>query len=218
MTSPDAQPVIKPWRSPILWRWLGCNIAAFTLASILCFSIKISLYNIEMLFLSGLIVGSITGLAQAYVLKQQVPKIKYWQWILANTIGGYIGIWLATFSVVSIAMTGNLIIGFLLYGSIVGFSVGIAEAIALRAHREGALRWITVSLLGRGLGWWFSGFVVISLFEARLGNGSSSTTVPIYASLLGGILGGLIYGVITSLALPYLRPKLKPMASTESAT
>ncbi|NJN74497.1 MAG: hypothetical protein HC799_17740 [Limnothrix sp. RL_2_0] len=215
MTSPNPEPVVKPWRSPILWPWLGCNLAAFTLATMLCFSVKFSMYNIEMLFLSGLIVGSITGWAQAYVLKQQIPKIRYWQWILANIIGGYIGIWLGTFGVVSIAMVGNIMAGLLLYGAILGLIVGLAEAIALRVHSTGALRWITVNILGRALGWGISGFIVQSLFETSFWNNSSSTLLPIPASFLGGILGGLIYSLVTSLALPYLQPKQR---STVAAT
>lgn len=209
MASPNAQSVVKPWRSPIFGRWLGCNVAAFTLASMFCFSVRFSVYNIEMLFLSGLIVGSITGWAQAYVLKQQIPKMRYWQWILANIIGGYIGIWSATFSVVSIAMVGNIVVGLLLYGAILGFIVGIAEAIALRIHSTGALRWITVNLLGRALGWGISGFMVQSLFEASFFSDASSTLLPFPASFIGGILGGLIYSLVTSLALPYLQPKLR---------
>ena len=209
MISPNFQSVVKPWRSPIFGRWLGCNTAAFAVASVLCFSVKFSMYNIEMLFLSGLIVGSITGWAQAYVLKRQIPKMRYWQWILANIIGGYIGIWFAAFSVVSLAAGGNVIVGLLLYGAILGFIVGIAEAIALRVHSTGALRWITVNLLGRALGWGISGFVVQSLFGASVVGDQSSTLLPIPASFVGGILGGLIYALVTSLALPYLQPKLK---------
>jgi len=209
MISQNSQPVVKPWRSPILWPWLGCNVAAFTVASILCFSVKISLYNIEMLFLSGLIVGSLTGWAQAYVLKQQIPKMRYWQWILANIIGGYIGIWSATFSVVSIAMVRNIVAGLFLYGAILGLIVGLAEAIALRVHSTGALRWITVNILGRSLGWGISGFIVQFLFEAGFFSDASSTLLPFPPSFIGGILGGLIYSLVTSLALPYLQPKLR---------
>ena len=75
----------------LYWQWVSLNALGFGIATTICLSIQVSEFNVEMLWLSGLIVGSITGICQAIALKKKLSKLRYWQWILANIVGGYAG-------------------------------------------------------------------------------------------------------------------------------
>ncbi|MGB2924077.1 MAG: hypothetical protein WBB82_02140 [Limnothrix sp.] len=210
--------IAPQWFSPVFWRWLGFNVLGFSVATVLCFSLRFSEQNIEMLFLSGLIIGVVTGLAQVKALKYKFPKIRYWQWLLANIVGGYAGIWLAIFATTSFGIfTVSFVIGFLLWGAIIGGCVGLAETVVLSRHSTGSLVWIPASLIGRAIAWLGGYFVLVSLFSQELST-LSSTILPVKFSLIAGISGSILYGVITGLALRQIHATSQPLTVATSGT
>ena len=121
----------------LYWQWVSLNALGFGIATTICLSAQVSEFNIEMLWLSGLIVGSITGICQAIALKKQLPKLRYWQWILANILGGYAGI-IGGFWVIFtfLESSGEIAthIGFWLFGGLVGLGISIAQILMLLFH------------------------------------------------------------------------------------
>lgn len=202
------------WRSPLFWQWIGLNVVGFGLATTLCFSIRISDFNLEMLFLSGLVVGSITGALQPIVLRQRLPRLRYWQWIAANIVGGYIGVFgggtLAArlAALLGITFTGMSVAygSCLVFGACVGLALSVTQGVVLGLVGRGIVIWSVGNIAGRAIAWMVGSAIALSVLQ------NVSTTVnflPVGISLLAGMVGGGIYGVATGLALPYLEPKAK---------
>ncbi|AFY39291.1 hypothetical protein Lepto7376_3051 [[Leptolyngbya] sp. PCC 7376] len=198
---------------PKLFRqWVGFNALGFGIATTICLSAKISDFNIEMLWLSGLIVGSITGICQAITLKNKLPKLRYWQWILANILGGYAGIWGALFvmfNYLEFLNPASAEIICLIFGSFVGLGISLAQSFVLFFHAQDLRLWGFVNIAGRAIAWSLSSFIITGLFTESLS--SSDTILPVHLSLITGVIGGTIFGLVTSIALGYLQPKTKTL-------
>ena len=193
----------------LYWQWVGLNALGFGIATTICFSAQVSEFNIEMLWLSGLIVGSITGICQAIALKKKVPKLRYWQWILANILGGYAGIWgslYLIFNVLDFLNQHSPYLLFTAFGGCVGICISLAQMLMLRFHARGVRFWGIVNMLGRAIAWGMSSLIIGLTFGDSLA--TTDIMLPIHASLIGGVLGGAIFGIVTGLAVGKLQPKV----------
>ena len=200
----------------LLGLWLGINVLGFAIATPLSFLMALSSRYFETLYIAGFIVGAIIGPLQAFVIKRQVPKLKSWQWILANIFGSYLGSWagLLGFGTVILLVqsfnnsildgTIGQILTFSTYGAVIGICVSAAQLSTLRDHTQGLRKWWIANFLGRTLGWLCAGLLGWTV------SSSASTTDPRFLIILGaplGAVGGAIYAAATAKALLNFKPK-----------
>ncbi|OKH17270.1 hypothetical protein [[Limnothrix rosea] IAM M-220] len=192
----------------LYWQWVGLNALGFGIATTICFSTKISEFNIEMLWLSGLVVGSITGICQAIALKQKIPKLRYWQWILANIVGGYAGT-LGALLLISATLDSNLqaspYVIFLAFGALIGIAISFTQTFMLMRRARGVWTWGLITIIARAIAWSSVSLFIPLLFPE--GIELTESILPVQVSLVGGTFGGMIYGVITGFGLNWLRLK-----------
>lgn len=210
----------QPWPpSSILWPWLSANTLGFAVVTTVLIGIAVLgkaaggvMGGIEALYCSGVVVGGFVGPLQAFVLRDQVPRLKNWQWIMASMLGGYAGLFLG--AIISITITlplpmleeALMVVWPSVYGATLGISVGVGQVLVLAQHVRGLRRWWVASVLGRLLGW-LSAQVLWVLLTAR-----EATDFPhglwhfLFVALLGAV-GGLIYGGVTARAIPQLTPR-----------
>ena len=202
--------------SNLLAVWLGFKVLGFAIATPLSFLMALSSRYFETLYIAGFIVGAIIGPLQAFVIKRQVPKLKSWQWILANIFGSYLGSWaglLGFGTVILLAESFNnsildgtigKMLTFATYGAVIGLCVSAAQLSTLRDHTQGLRQWWIANFLGRTLGWLCAGLLGWTI------SSSASTTDPRFLIILGaplGAVGGAIYATATAKALLNFKPK-----------
>ncbi len=194
----------------LYWQWVRLNALGFGIATTICLSAQVSEFNIEMLWLSGLIVGSITGICQAIALKKKIPKLRYWQWILANIVGGYVGIiggfWII-FNFLESSLQVSPYLGLSLFGGLVGLGISLAQMFMLlfHTHKRSILLWGFTNTVARAIAWGCSSFMLRQLFPESVKANEIIFHVPI--SLVSGLIGGTIFGLITGVVLGNLQPK-----------
>ena len=204
--------------SNLLGLWLGVNIVGFAIATPLSLLMTLSTRYFETLYIAGFIVGAIIGPLQALVIKRQVPKLKSWQWILANIFGSYLGSWaglLGFGAVILVAQSFNSsatldsllgkVFTFATYGATVGVFASAAQLSTLRDHTQGLRQWWIANFLGRTLGWLCAGLLGWTISSA-----ASTTTDPKFLVILGaplGAIGGAIYAGATVKALLNFKPQ-----------
>ena len=197
----------------LVWLWLVANVLGFAIATPLSFLMNLSTQNFESLFVAGLIVGAIVGPLQAWVLKRQLPKLKAWQWIIANILGSYIGSWggLLTLGILfilleSVVITLGDVTSWLLIMAIYGMSIGsivsAAQLVSLRRCTQHMWPWWVASCFGRTLGWLSAGtvgWVIVAVMP------ETDTFLVTWGILLGAI-GGAVYALVTAKALLDFQP------------
>ncbi|ESA33747.1 hypothetical protein N836_20195 [Leptolyngbya sp. Heron Island J] len=202
----------------LLWLWVGANGLGFAIATPLSFLLSLSPSPFAALSVAGFIVGAITGPLQALVLKRQLPRLKIWQWILANIIGSYLGSWIGLFvfglvyalvqsingwsSVFNVVSWLPMMLTFALYGAVIGIVVGAAQLVSLRQHAQKLRPWWVANLLGRTLGWVSASILGLMLPETF----GSATFLTTWGVLLGAI-GGVVYAGTTAQAMLNLKPQ-----------
>ncbi|MEL6765279.1 MAG: hypothetical protein AAFO87_16840, partial [Cyanobacteria bacterium J06607_6] len=138
----------QPWPpSSILWPWLSANTLGFAVVTTVLIGIAVLgkaaggvMGGIEALYCSGLVVGGFVGPLQAFVLRDQVPRLKNWQWIMASMLGGYAGLFLG--AIISITITlplpmleaALMVVWPSIYGATLGISVGVGQVLVLAQH------------------------------------------------------------------------------------
>lgn len=201
----------------LLWLWVGANGLGFAIATPLSFLFTLSTAPFATLSVAGFIVGAITGPLQALILKRQLPKLKTWQWVLANIIGSYVGSWSGLFvfglayvlvqsingwsSIFSVISWIPIMLTFALYGAVIGIVVGAAQLVSLRQHTQKLRPWWVANFLGRTLGW-----VSASMLGLMLSETFGSASFLFTWGILLGAVGGTVYAVTTAQALLDLKP------------
>ena len=154
--------------------WVLTNVLGFMLSLLSIFAIRLVGFTGNGLSATGLVLGVILGGIQASVLRQRLPRLKVWHWIVATGLGAYVGLALAALSNLWYAMTGQgpLFIMWMLFspfvdsipsalmwiivlvgfGLSIGISVGIAQGLVLRQHISNWRLWWTMVVLGHTLG------------------------------------------------------------------
>lgn len=221
----------RPWPPPaILWPWLGVN----TLGSAIVTTILILIAfadeptRSEALSFSGVVVGGLVGPMQAFILRDQVPRLRIWEWVLASIVSGYLGIFLGAIVLVALIwmmsadtwmMSPILEAAFpaalsSIFGAILGASVGLGQVVVLARHVLGLRRWWVANVIGRSLAW-LSASLLWTLVVATV-----SYFFPdrfwqhfIIGALLGTVIG-LIYGGVTARAIPRLTPRQRSVADS----
>ena len=203
----------------LLWLWVGANGLGFAIATPLSFLLTLSTATFEALSIAGFIVGAITGPLQALVLKRQLPRLKTWQWVLANIIGSYVGSWIGLFvfglvyalvqsingwsSIFNVTPWLPIMLTFALYGAVIGIVVGAAQLVSLRQYVQKLRPWWVANFLGRTLGWVSASILGLMLSETF----GSATTFLVTWGILLGAMGGTVYAVITAQAMLDLKPR-----------
>ncbi len=213
--SSSQQGTIQALRARWLWQWYGANIFGFAIATPLSFIANLTAQNFEALYVAGLIVGAIVGSLQAIVIQRLLPRLKIWQWVLANILGSYLGSWagLLVFGMIIMVIQwgkhlpdpGNLITLILtitVYSAVLGMVVSIAQIVSLPRQTENIRQWWIANFLGRILGWVSASLLGWVLFAIT----SADNFLMIWGALLGAV-GGAVYAVITAKALLQLAPK-----------
>lgn len=195
----------------LYWQWIGLNALGFGIATMICFSTQVSEFNEEMLWSSGLIVGSITGICQAIALKNKLPKLRYWQWISANILGGYAGIfgglwWIFYLQLDFLSQASGYLI-FSVFGACVGLGISVVQMLLLLFHtrKSSILVWGMTNIVARAIAWGLASILIGQLFPEVIKTNES--IFPVHISLTGGLLGGTIFGFISGVAIGYLQPK-----------
>ena len=196
--------------------WIGVNAVGFAIATPLSLLVALSDDYFQALYTVGLIIGAIVGPLQAWVIKHQLPRLKTWQWTLANIVGSYLGAWRGLFVVGSFAMLfrsfnsfagleGITAILFIVgcYGAVIGTLVGIAQIFSLPSQAQNVQQWWTANFIGRSLGWLSAGLVGWLLAEA-IPNLEEPFSLMLGAPL--GAIGGAVYGLATAKAMLNLNP------------
>jgi hypothetical protein len=198
----------------LLWQWLGVNVLGFAIATPLSFMANLSAQYFEALYVAGVIVGAVVGPLQAIVIRRLLPRLKIWQWVLANILGSYLGSWVGLLFFGMIVMLiqwvkrlpdpGNLvtlILTITIYSSIIGMVVSIAQVLSLPSQAQHVRQWWIANFLGRILGWVSASLLGWILFSIT----GAENFLVIWGSLLGAV-GGAVYAAITGKALLKLAP------------
>jgi len=224
----DRQLEAKAMQMTYLRLWVLTNVLGFMLSLLSIFAIKLVGPTGNGLSAAGLGLGLFLGGIQASVLRQRLPQLKVWHWIVATGLGTYVGSALAAFSNLWQAMTGQgtlfiamklfspsadsmpstlmwtiLLIG---YGISIGISVGIAQVLVLRQHTPNWRLWWTMGVLGYTLGGAIAFYGVWSTAGSFLDISWASMALIIRGLCLGAV-GGVLYGGITAIALKSIRPR-----------
>ncbi|MEM9486705.1 MAG: hypothetical protein AAGA83_23785 [Cyanobacteria bacterium P01_F01_bin.116] len=191
--------------------WIGVNVVGFAIATPLSLLMTLTEDYLQALYTAGLIIGSIVGPLQAWVLKHQLPRLRTWQWTLANIVGSYLGSWAGLFMVGSIAMmfrsfnsfTGldgitALLLTLGIYGAVIGIFVGVAQIFSLPSQAQNVRQWWTANFTGRSLGWLSAGLSGWFLSEA-IPNLDEPFSLMLGAPL--GAIGGAVYALATAKAM-----------------
>lgn len=130
-------------------------------------------------------------------------KLQFWAgWITLNCLGGVVGMFAGKLLTV---VAGEIVVGVVVRGLVLGAVVGASQWILLRRHLSEAYwwRWILASALGMGAGV-FVGWVLASTFDASVGLAvveaeagvkpvAEVNHVNLFGAVLGG-LGGVVFG------------------------
>ena len=195
----------------MLWDWLLANTLGFAIATALLFVIAeldVANFGQTTVFFSGFVVGAIVGPWQAHILKGKVPGLKSRQWILASSLGGFLGVLLGIIMLLLLTIPALIRIGIpyfaapTIFGATVGFCVGLGQVLVLGKAVKGRRYWWVANVIGRALGWLGAVYLLSLLPETAL-HRSAIFPNPL-AAMLCGAVGGLIYGGATAIALPKL--------------
>jgi len=199
----------------LLGLWFGANVVGVAIATPLSFLTTLSYQYFEALYIAGLIIGTVVGPLQAWVIQRQLPRLKLWQWTLANIVGSYIGSWVGLFAVglltfMTYSMNNafqpegmaGVVFSIGSYGLVIGMVLGVAQIVSLPSQAQNVRYWWTANALGRALGWlsacllgWILSNAIDSFLNARIS----------WCVLLGAV-GGAVYAGVTVKALFNLNP------------
>ena len=149
----------------------------------------------------GAIEGGLLGAVQVPIVARLHPELAPWKWVLATLVGMTAG-WLfgTLVNEPSTAESHPLqIVGLgIAVGLVLGATIGMAQAVVLRAHRP-ARSWIIASSLG-----WGAGLVVTFVGNATIPAGEWTGFLFAQVALTAGATGATV-GAITGVDL-VLRP------------
>ena len=197
---------------PTVRSWLVVNTLGFAIAITLLVLLGFQFSGRE-LFLTGLVISALVGPLQAIVLRQKIPRLRIWHWVLVSILGSYLGVFLGLVATFLLSTFGlfilvlipfaELFVGSLL-GAMVGACVGLGQVLVLARHVRGVRGGGVADVVGRSLGW-LSAQLLWQLVKADtviMVPPNSIRDLPIV--LLCGAVGGLVYGGVTARALPLL--------------
>lgn len=204
-----------PSSKELLGLWFGANVLGFAIATPLSFLTTLSYQYFEALYIAGLIIGAVVGPLQAWVIQRQLPRLRLWQWTLANIVGSYIGSWVGLFAVglltfmaysISNAFQPDGMVGVLLgigsYGLVIGMVLGVAQIFSLPSQAQNVRYWWTANAVGRSLGWLSASLLTWILSNAM----DNFLDAHISWYILLGAVGGAVYAGMTVKALFNLNP------------
>ncbi len=199
----------------LLGLWFGANVLGFAIATPLSFLTTLSYQYFEALYIAGLIIGAVVGPLQAWVIQRQLPRLRLWQWTLANIVGSYIGSWVGLFAVglltfmaysISNAVQPDGMVGVVLgissYGLVIGMVLGVAQIFSLPSQAQNVRYWWTANAVGRSLGWLSAALLTWILSNAM----DNFLDAHISWYILLGAVGGAVYAGMTVKALFNLNP------------
>ncbi|EKV03103.1 hypothetical protein Lepto7375DRAFT_5379 [Leptolyngbya sp. PCC 7375] len=197
-----------------VWLWLGANVLGFAIATPLSFLMNVSAQYFEALYIAGLIVGAVVGPLQALVMQRLLPRLKIWQWVIANIFGSYLGSWvgLLVFGLIVMLLqffnnlpdpgdVVTLVLTIAIYSAVIGMCVSIAQLYSLPSQVQNARQWWIANFLGRILGWVSASLVGWFVFAIT----GTENFLVVWGALLGAV-GGAVYAGVTTKALLNLQP------------
>jgi hypothetical protein len=174
-----------------------------------------------------LIVFSVVGTLQwRFILRQYLKGFARWiyftalGWIIAIIIGG-LSIQIASSLVGRVLGSSNLILasGNIIWGIIIGFSIGGAQWLVLHERANNAIWWLRANILGYGI----AIPVILEFYRLGIirsgGLGNKAILNPLIV-LIGILLGSSIIGTLTATAMAWLlRPEnIKDQADTSNSS
>lgn len=212
-------------RMTYMRRWVLTNVLGFILS---IYAIRFVGPRGNGLSSTGLAFGLILGGMQASALRQRLPQLKVWHWIVATGLGIYVGAALSALANLLQAITSQSLLVIALrfflpsvdsmpsalmwiivlvgHGISIGISVGIAQVLVLRQHTSDWRLWWLMGVFGYALGGaiasygiWFGAELVSDIF--------GDSMVLVIRGVCFGAVSGVIYGSITAIALKSLRPQ-----------
>jgi hypothetical protein len=138
------------------------------------------------------VAGAAIGIAQWLVLQQQVSQSG--RWILASTVGFTVGFIVPAAMYIFDAYSVGRAVSGVVFGAVLGASIGIAQWFALRRHVSRAGWWVLASTVGSAVGGAFLAALVLDLIG----------TVSLVLGLAMLVLSLVPYGAITGGAMVWL--------------
>lgn len=192
---------------PKIWSmWvLACTVGG-SLGWVMASPIFFGNSSIGSSFLTCTVVGASIGILQWLVLRQLRVRTPWWKWGGATAVGYGFGFATAHFFFSDLYSTGMVLpLVEILYGLVIGISVGIAQWFVLRKITAKTGWWIVAVIFGESVG----GAVGWSISS----NYSTETTAQfaVRGLIAGGVIG-ILSGAITGSALLWLlhHPILEP--------
>ncbi|MCB9134292.1 MAG: hypothetical protein H6636_02630 [Anaerolineales bacterium] len=188
---------LKHWALWILTTALGWALAGFAGLPIgrVVFAetgLRGMLSVLTPLSLFGLLIGAMIGTSQWMYLRWRIRRAIWW--LPATAVGWGLGLPLA--SLVTI-LTGLDVLSAVMYGVIIGASVGLAQWILLNRWVFTAGRWLVISIVALPLGITLTGFVDQQLqTEAR-----AAWEQMRWGTAFAGGIAGLVVGLLTGVTL-----------------
>jgi hypothetical protein len=180
-----------------MWLWIVAILVSLPIAGYIADLVVDGVDSVGTALAGGLIVGTIIGAAEWFVLRERVS----WLWIPATIVGMAVGL-VAGAALVDYGIArGDLA----LMGAVTGLAVGAMQALVLARDRiPGAVWWAVLNPPAWALGWVVTSYVISRNIDERF---------PIF-----GASGALVFGLLTWLLLAALfRAAAEPRGTSARA-
>jgi hypothetical protein len=151
--------------------WIAINVGGWILLTTIFQSVAPSGLSDTLIYIAFFVIGSLMGIFQWLLLKQQFAMARY-EWIIASALGftlGTIGsVWtllLDLYIVKTPPSSPILHWDPLIGGAILGLALGICQGIVWRPRLDRIMVWVAVNVLGWSLGMFLPQLIVIFLFD-----------------------------------------------------
>jgi hypothetical protein len=166
-----------------MWLWVVAILVSIPIGGYIADLVVNGVDSVGAALVGGLIVGSVIGAAEWFVLRQRVS----WLWIPATIAGMAVGL-----------VTGAALVDYgigrgdlALMGAVNGAAVGVMQALVLARHRiPGAFWWAIANPPAWALGWVVSSYVISRNIDERFA--------------IFGASGALVFGLLTLFLLARL--------------
>ena len=166
-----------------MWLWVVAILVSLPIAGYIADLVVDGVDSVGSALAGGLIVGTIIGAAEWFVLRQRVSSL----WIPATIVGMALGL-VAGASLVDYGIgRGDLA----LMGAVIGLAVGTMQALVLARDRiPDAVWWAVVNPPAWALGWIVTSYVISRNIDERFA--------------IFGASGALVFGLLTMFVLARL--------------
>lgn len=193
---------VSAGRDALWWRWF----VTVTVGEFLGFAVPATIaaltvhadapVNAVALLVAGTVEGIVLGSFQAYVLRMVFTGLRPAAWVAATAAGALVAWSMGVVPILTDGFAGwpvLLMAPVVTVGGIVLLSsIGVAQWVVLRAHADGATRWIWATAVA-----WLAGLAVFTAFTTPLWQPGQDTAAVVAIGIVGGVLMAASMAAVT---------------------